>query len=178
MLFLTTVTRWIGIGRSDNVIIKASGTPYVFDINNVTNLKAEGTGSKFLYTRSTSNTKGGYDEIHCTSSYQTIRDEYGVDPITTVLELSVFPNGDHTKTPTTRYISIYDFCYAWAHNPYPQYSWLVYSEKSRRDVRVLVNMTLTDLVGKDNQFDENNSQWFFFVDPLEQIHPEWTIYNP
>lgn len=178
MLFLTTVTSWKGVGRSDNVIIKASGTPYVFDINNVTNLQAEGTGSKFLYTKSTANTKGGYDEIHCTSSFQTIRDEYGIDPLSTALELSVFPNGDHTKTPSTRYISIYDFCYAWSHNPYPQYSWLVYSEKSRRDVRVLVNMTLTDIIGKDNEFGYWNAQWYYFVDPTEVIHPEWVVWNP
>ena len=175
MLFLTTVTRWLGVGRGDHVVDKQTGTQYVFDINNVSNLKEEGTGCQFNYLVSTNNRRTGYDEIHCTSPYITVRNEFDVLPISNTLELSYFPNNDVTKTPVTAYIDIHDFCYAWSHNPYPQYSWLVYSVKGLKDKRILVNMTLTDLLLLDTEFDENNTQWYFFVDPLEEIHPTWFI---
>jgi len=175
MLFKTTVTSWLGIGRDKHVIIKQTGTQYVFDINNVSNIQPEGTGSKFRYLVSTVNRKTGYDEIHCTASVADVKGEYGVAPLSNILELSVFPNNDVTKTPFTTRIDIHDFGYAWPHNPYPQYTWLVYSAKGSKEVRVLVDMTLEDLLQLDTPFDETNIQWYSFVDPLEEIHPTWYI---
>ena len=171
MLFLTTVIDWEGIGRGSHVIDKRVGTEYVLDINNVSNLKPEGTGCRFWYLVNTTNRKTGYEEIHCTTPYLTVHEEFDVGPISSALELSVFPDNNIAKPPFTTYINIYDFSYAWAHNPYPQYSWLVYCPKGSREKRILVDMTLIELVGMDNQFDENNVQWWFYVDPLEEIFP-------
>ena len=176
MLFKTTVTSWIGVGRDKHVIVKQTGTQYVLDINNVSNIQPEGTGSKFRYLVSTVNRKTGYDEIHCTADSVVIKDEYSVPPASNILELSIFPNNDVTKTPFTTRIDVHDFGYAWSHNPYPQYSWLVYSVKGVKVVRVLVDMTLDDFVDLDNPVSELNAQWFFFVDPTETIQPTWYIY--
>ena len=176
MLFKTTVTSWVGVGRDRFIKSYTSGTEYVLDINNVSNIQAEGSGCKFLYLSSTVNRKAGYDEIHCTTDAVTVKDEYSVPPLSNALALSIFPNNDITKTPRTVYIDVHDFCYAWAHNPYPQYSWLVYSHKGSKDVRVLVNMTLDDFVDLDTGVAPTNAQWYFFVDPLETIQPTWYIY--
>jgi len=175
MLFLTTVTKWLGVGRSRRVIDDRIGTNYVFDINNVSNLKQHGIGSKFNYLVSEVNRKTGYDEVYCTTPPSTIKQEFDIPPASSVLELSVFPNNDITKTPFTTYISIYDFCYAWAHNPYPQYSWLVYSVKGSGEKRILINISLLALLQLDYVFDETNIQWYYFVDPEELIHPTWYI---
>ena len=117
MLFKTTITKWLGVGRDRHVIIKQTGTQYVLDINNVSNIEPEGTGSKFRYLVSTTSRRTGYDEIHCTTSATTVKGEYNIAPISSILELSVFPNNDLTKTPFTTFINIHDFCYAWPHNP-------------------------------------------------------------
>jgi uncharacterized protein (TIGR02145 family) len=150
MLFLTTVTDWKGVGRNTHIISKETGTPYVFDINNVTNLRENGAGSRFTYAVGATNRKTGHEEVFCNTPYLT-------------------------KVPFTIFIDIHDFCYAWSHNPYPQYSWLIYSAKGSGEKRILVDMTLSELLQLDNQFDENNVQWFDFVDPLEEIHPTWFI---
>jgi len=169
MLFIATVTRWLGVGRGDHVIDKQNGTQYIFDINNVSNLKEEGTGCQFNYLVSTNNRRTGYDEIHCTSPYITVRNEFDVLPISNTLELSYFPNNDVTKTPIIAYIDIHDFCYAWSHNPYPQYSWLVYSVKGLKDKRILVDMPLTTILALDSTSDENDIQWYYYVDLQEII---------
>ena len=171
MLFLTTVSKWGGIGRGSHIIDKRIGTPYVFSVKNVYNLKQDGTGSKFLYAVNTTDRKTGLDEIFCNTAHTTIREEYDVEPLSSIITLSVFPSNNLAKTPETIYVNINDFAYAWAHNPYPQYSWLVYCMKGGREKIVLVDMTLVDIVTLDNQFDENNVQWFWFVDPTEEIFP-------
>jgi hypothetical protein len=176
MLFKVKVTSWIGVGRDRFVKSYTAGTDYVFDINNVSNIQAEGTGSKFRYLTSTVNRKAGYDEIHCTADPTTIRDEYSVQPVSSIMELAIFPNNDVTKTPRTIFTDIHDFGYAWSHNPYPQYSWLVYSVKGAKDVRVLVDMTLDDFVALDTGVTPLNAQWYIRVDPLEIIQPTWYLY--
>jgi len=176
MLFKTLVTRWLGVGRESKIKSYSGGTYYVFDINNVSNIQPEGTGSKFRYLVSTVNRKTGYDEIHCTSDSVTIKSEYSVIPTSNILSLSIFPNNDVTKTPFTAIIDIHDFGYAWSHNPYPQYSWLVYSVKGLKDLRVLVDMTLDEFVALDNPVNQFNAQWFFYVNPTEVIQPTWYLY--
>jgi uncharacterized protein (TIGR02145 family) len=178
MLFLTTVTDWKGVGRNTHIISKETGTPYVFDINNVTNLRENGAGSRFTYAVGATNRKTGHEEVFCNTPYLTVKQEFDILPLSNTLELSVYPNNDLTKVPFTTYIDIHDFCYAWSHNPYPQYTWLVYSAKGSGEKRILVDMTLSELLQLDNQFDENNVQWFTFVDPLEEIHPTWFIRVP
>ena len=174
MLFLTRVLDWRGVGRNTHIIDKATGTDYVFDINNVTNLRENGAGSRFTYAVSTTR-KTGHEEVFCTTPYLTIKQEFDILPLSNTLELSVYPNNDLTKVPFTTFIDIHDFCYAWAHNPYPQYTWLVYSAKGSGEKRILVDMTLSELLQLDSVFDETNVQWFEFVDPLEEIHPTWFI---
>lgn len=171
MLFLTNVTSWIGVGRESHVIDKRTGTYYVFNINNVSNLKPEGSGSQFLYLTNTINRKSGFDEIHCATPYLTIKEDFNVQPTSLALEISVFPDNNTGKPTFITYINIKDISYAWAHNPHPEYSWLIYNVKSKGARRILINMTLNSLVSRDNQFDENNVQWFYYVNPVEEIDP-------
>ena len=172
MLFLTTVVEWKGVGRRDNVINKHTGTQYVFDINNVSSLRPWGTGCRFIYQTNPASVNSGYEEIYCTTPYLTVKEEFDVAPICSTLELDVFTNNDITKPTYTKIINIYDFSYAWSHAVYPQYSWIVVCAKGIRKERLLADITLLELVAKDNQFDENNVQWFYFVDPEEVIYPE------
>jgi len=169
MLFKTKISFWGGVGREDRVIVNALGTDYVLNINKVSNLKTFGTGSEFLYTPNATDRKAGYSKVICDTPVATIRDEYDVDPTSSVLTLSVFTNSDLNKPLFTTYISIYDFAYAWSHNPYPQYTWLVYCMKGGKEKRVLVNMGLVDLLYYDTPSGESNIQWFVFVDPNEEI---------
>jgi hypothetical protein len=171
MLFKTTVTAWRGIGRDSRVINKALGTEYVLDVNNVSSLKALGTGSEFLYQVNPSDRKTGYEKIECTTPHNIVREEFNIAPFSKVLQLSVFPFDNPQQTPFIIYIDVYDFSYAWAHITNPDISWLVYCQKGGKVKRVLVDMTLDELLGVDNIFDENNVQWFWFVDPLEEIVP-------
>lgn len=175
MLFKTTVSRWGGIGRSSHIINKNTGTPYVFSITNVSKLKAEGAGSVFEYLTSPVFRRTGFDEIHCDTAYLTVKQEFDIDPTLTTLELSVYPDNNLSKTPYTTYVNMLDFAYAWAHHPYPANSWLVYNQRGAGAKRILVAMTLDELVALDNQFGPDNVQWYEFVDPLEEIHPTWYI---
>lgn len=175
MFFKTLVTKWEGVGRCTRIPPHAVGHYYVFNINNVTQLKEYGTGSEFIYVDHPQDRKTGYSKIQCATSYFTIRSEFDVPPISNILELSVFENKNPNKEEETIYINIADFSYAWAHNPYPQYSWLRYCLKGGKDKYVLVNMTLDELLELDFVFDETNIQWYFFVDPDELIHPTWFI---
>jgi len=175
MLFKTTVTEWKGIGRASRVIVKALGTEFVLNINCVSHLLPFGTGSEFFYRPNTTDRKVGYEKIYCTTPYLTVKQEYDVVPVSIGVELSIYPDNDLNKTPFNMWINLNDFGYAWAHNPYPQYSWLVYYMAGGKEKRILIDKTLDELLDVDNPFTALNTQWFVFVDPLEEIHPTWFI---
>jgi len=171
MYFKTLVTDWRGIGRCSRIVPHTAGQEYVFNIKNVTNLKQLGSGSEFLYATKPYDRKTGYERIQCNTNALVIKQEYDIFPTTNILELEIFANNNVNGVKSTLYISVNDFSYAWSHNPYPQYSWLRYCLKSGKDKIVLVDMTLVDIVGLDDQFDENNVQWYYYVDPSEEIFP-------
>jgi hypothetical protein len=55
------------------------------------------------------------------------------------------------------------------------YSWLRYCLKGGRDKIVLADLSLDGFTGHDNQFDENNTQWYLYVNPDEVIQPTYYI---
>jgi uncharacterized protein (TIGR02145 family) len=175
MFFKTLVTKWEGVGRCTRIPPHAVGHYYVFNVNNVTQLKEYGTGSEFLYADHPYDRKTGYSKIQCATSYATVKDEFDIPPASNILELSIFKKKNPANDQETIYVNTNDFSYAWSHSPYPQYTWLRYCLKGGKDKYVLVNMTLDDLLELDFVFDEENIQWYFFVDPDELIHPTWFI---
>ena len=175
MYFKTVVTRWDGVGRCSRIPPHAVGHEYVFNVNHITQLKTFGTGSEFLYAEWPYDRKTGYAKIQCNTTVQTIKDEFDILPSSNIIALDIFPKKNPNNVPYTIRINANDISYAWAHNPYPSYSWLRYCLKGGRDEIVLADMTLNELVGHDNQFDENNVQWFSFVDPAETIQPTYYI---
>ncbi len=177
MLFKTRVTSWKGLGRERHIIDKAIGTDYVFSSDRIYSLLPVGlTSCRFSYAVSPTSRKTGYDEIYCNTPYVTVKDEYAVPPLSSVLELSIFPNNNPTKTPTSTFINIHDFVYAWSHNPYPQYSWLIYAFKGFLNKTVLVDMTLDEIAGVDTDVAVLGAQWYSFVDPTEIIQPTYYLY--
>lgn len=175
MYFKTLVTKWEGVGRCSRIPPHAVGHEYVFNVNHIAQLKSFGVGSEFLYAEWPYDRKTGYSKIQCNTSVQDIKNEYEVLPSSNILTLDIFPNKNTTNVPYTIRINANDISYAWAHNPYPMYSWLRYCLKGGRDKIVLADLSLAGFMGHDNQFDESTVQWFYFVDPAEIIQPTYHI---
>jgi len=175
MYFKTLVTKWEGVGRCSRIPPHAVGQEYVFNVNHISQLKAFGTGSEFLYAEWPYDRKTGYSKIQCNATVQDIKNEYEILPSSNIISLDIFPNKNVNNVPETIRINVNDISYAWAHNPYLDYSWLRYCLKGGRDRIVLVDKSLTELIAHDAQFDENNVQWWAFVDPAETIEPTYYI---
>ena len=175
MYFKTLVTKWEGVGRCSRIPPHAVGQEYVFNINHISQLKAFGTGSEFLYAEWPYNRKTGYSKIQCGATVQEIKNEYAILPSSNIITLDTFPNNNTGNVPYTIRINANDISYAWAHNPYSYYSWMRYCLKGGRDRIVLVDLTLDEITGHDNLFDENNVQWYEYVDPTETIQPTYYI---
>jgi len=175
MYFKTLVTKWEGIGRCSRIPPHAVGHEYLFNVNHITQLRVFGAGSEFLYSEWPYDRKTGYAKIQCNTTVHDIKNEFDIEPISNIITLDIFPNNNADNVPETIRINANDITYAWAHNPYPWYSWVRYCLKGGRDRIVLADMTLSGFLSQDNIFDENNVQWFSFVDPLEEIHPTWYI---
>lgn len=169
MYFKTLVTKWEGVGRCSRIPPHAVGQEYVFNVHHITQLKAFGVGSEFLYAEWPYDRKTGYAKIQCTTAVSTIKNEYDIPPVSNIVSLSVFPNKNPNNTPETVRINAKDISYAWANSPAPQYSWVRYCLKGGRDKIVLANKILNEVLDFDYNYETAEYQWPYYVDLAESI---------
>jgi len=119
----------------------------VLNTNRVGLFKVRATSySDFYYSINPWDRRDKPGFIQATSTVATLTTAFDTALDSNVMELVTLPNDDITETAVSKYIDYEDFAYAYAYEADSDYSWVVYTTKAFKEVRVLVNNSLDELI--------------------------------
>lgn len=140
MLFKETVVTWKGLAGP-------TATTIVLNTNRVGLFKVRDTSySDFYYSINPWDRRDKPHFVQATSTVATLTTAFDTALDSNVMELVVYPDDDVTQTPVAKYIDYEDFAFAYAKEDDWTKSWVVYSTKAFKEVRVLVDNSLDELV--------------------------------
>lgn len=140
MLFKETIVTWRGIGVPTASVV-------VLNTNRVNLFKVRAsTKSDFYYAINPWDRRSSLGFIQATSSVSTLTTAFDTALNSNVMTLAIYPSNDVTQTPVNKYIDYEDFAYAYAYESDWTKSWVVYTTKAFKEVKVLVNNSLDELI--------------------------------
>lgn len=140
MLFKETVVSAKGLNFPTASVL-------VLNTNRVGLFKVRATSySDYYYTVNPVSRRDKPGFIQATSTVAALISALDTALDSNAMELVVYPNNDVTATPVSKYIDYADFAYAYAKEDDATKSWVVYSTKAFKEVKVLVNNSLDELI--------------------------------
>lgn len=140
MLFKETIVLWKGLGAP-------TASVAVLNTNRVGLFKVRATSySSFYYTINPSDRRSKPGFIDATSNVAALTSAFDSVLNSNVMTLRTHPEDDVDQTVVLKYIDYEDFAYAYAHESDSDKSWVVYTTKSFKKIRVLVDNSLDELV--------------------------------
>lgn len=150
MFILSTITKWeshrdskMRVGAMD----RSSGRQFVINPNRIVDLKARGTGSKFLFFDNHLDSREGASYVEALETVTELREAYDDDLASKFIDLPVYRNNNINRATDIVRIEADTFAYADTNNANPDISsWVVYIKNGFKRVEVLVNLTLNDII--------------------------------
>ena len=140
MLFLETVVSAKGLNFP-------TASALVLNTNRIGLFMVRATSySKYYYSLNLLDRREKPGFINATSTVAALIAALDTSLDSNAMELVVYPDDDVTATPVVKYIDYADFSYAYAYEADWTKSWVVYSTKAFKEIKVLVNNSLAELV--------------------------------
>jgi hypothetical protein len=140
MLFAETIVTWKGIGTP-------TATGVVLNTNRVGLFKVRASSySDYYYSINPLDRREKPGFIQATSTVAALTTAFDTTLDSNVMELVVYPDHDTTVAVVLKYIDYADFSYAYPYESDWEKSWVVYSTKAFKEVKVLVNNSLAELI--------------------------------
>ena len=141
MLFAETIVSWKGLNGP-------SATTLVLNTNRVGLFKVRDTSySDFYYSMNPWDRRDKPHFVEATSTVAVLTTAFDTALESNVMELrTCADNIAVTTSIVSKYIDYEDFAYAYAYEGDSNYSWVIYTTKAFKQVRVLVHNSLADLI--------------------------------
>ena len=116
---------------------------FLINPNRISDLKADGTGSMFLFSENHRDRRENNSFMKCTSSVAEIEAAHNTAFASNFITLPFYPKNNPNKIPIDTTLDVGDVAYFDAYNPDPDnYCWLIYDRKAFRRVEQLVGYNL------------------------------------
>jgi hypothetical protein len=149
MFYLATITKWQSIrdckGRV-GAIDRASGRQFVINPNRLTDIRDNGTGSRFLFFDNHLDHRESPSYVEASDSVDDLKMAHDDDLSYKFITLPVHRNNNPSRATDNIQIEADMFAYADASNADSDKSWVTYIKEGFKRVEVLVDLSLNDII--------------------------------